>query len=64
LYDYTGSASEQWIITPAAGGYYFIQGVQSGKVINVPRQSTEAGTLIEQWTNDGGANQQWLIQIL
>jgi hypothetical protein len=45
-------------------GYYKIVSRSSGKVLDVPGASTANGAIIEQWTDNGGQNQQWsLVQV-
>ncbi|MRH87473.1 hypothetical protein GFY24_08385 [Nocardia sp. SYP-A9097] len=38
---------------------YMIDNVASGKVLDVPNHSAENGIRIDQWSDNGGANQQW-----
>jgi hypothetical protein len=45
----------------AVSGEFEIISVNSGLVLDVPAFSTEPGVLIQQWTENGGANQQWTI---
>src|SRR5215469_4238320 len=40
---------------------WVIQSVSSGQVLDVPAFSTQPGTLIEQWPENDGANQLWII---
>ena len=52
--------------TPTPGsttptGYNKIVSRSSGKVLDVPGASTADGAIIEQWTDNGGQNQQWSL---
>lgn len=38
---------------------YLINNIASGKMLDVPNHSTENGVRIDQWTDNGGANQHW-----
>jgi glucosylceramidase len=40
-------------------GYFQIQSVATGKVLDVPGFSTSDGTLIQQYQANGGSNQKW-----
>src|SRR5262252_6249120 len=37
----------------------FLVNINSGKALDVPAFSTLPGTLIDQWSFNGGTNQQW-----
>jgi alpha-galactosidase len=45
--------------TPTPGSHYEIVNHNSGQLLDVSGQSTANGGLIDQWPNNGGANQQW-----
>ncbi|APA99412.1 RICIN domain-containing protein [Nocardia seriolae] len=38
---------------------YVIDNIASSKVLDVPNHSTNSGVQIDQWTDNGGLNQQW-----
>ncbi|GCF09931.1 RICIN domain-containing protein [Dictyobacter arantiisoli] len=55
-----------WSLNVAAGtwqdqgtAYYKLVNRNSGKVLDVSNASTTAGAAIDQWTDNGGASQQW-----
>lgn len=41
--------------------YYTLTNVNSGKVLDVSNNSTADGGVVDQWTGNGGNNQQWQI---
>lgn len=41
--------------------YYKIVSAATGKALDVPNFSTADGTLIDQWGDNGGANQHWQL---
>lgn len=47
-----------------ANGMYTIINRGSGLVLDVQNQLTANGTPIQQWASNGGANQQWTLQLL
>jgi hypothetical protein len=47
--------------TTTSGTYYNIVNVNSNMVLDVPNVSNQQGLQLEQWTSNGGANQQWLF---
>ena len=56
-----GASSEQWEFQPATGGYYTIQGVQSGDLLDDYQNGTTNGTRVDIWPANSGNNQQWLL---
>jgi hypothetical protein len=46
----------------AAQTHFMIASVNSGQVLDVPYLSKSAGTLIQQYPMNGGANQQWTFR--
>jgi len=46
---------------PVANGVYRVMNWNSGKALDVTGYSTTAGAAIEQWTYNGGGNQQWTL---
>lgn len=49
----------QFIIAQVSDGNYTIVGSQSGLAVEVPNSSLTAGTTLDQWTPNGGKNQEW-----
>jgi hypothetical protein len=50
------------VITPVAGGYYTVQNVHSGKLLEVSGSSTKNSALVDQWSSTGANNQQWSFE--
>ncbi len=61
---YTAATSQQWQLSVGAGGpgWLTVTNVGSGKVLDVPGGSTATGVQLEQWTANGGTNQQWQLR--
>jgi O-glycosyl hydrolase len=59
---YTGATAQQWQLTGRADGWLTLTNIGSGQVLDVPGQSTTAGTQLDQWPGNGGANQQWQLR--
>jgi hypothetical protein len=57
-----GHNNQKWTLTPATSGYYYVESVNSGKVLDVISGATTNGAWIDQWSNNGGKNQQWGFQ--
>ncbi len=66
---------DQWDIDASTGawsadpqvvwnGNYYIVNRHSGKVLDVYNFSSAPGTIVDQYTNNGGTNQQWTIKNL
>lgn len=53
------SASTQWAVSIKNGAYIF-RNVETGKVLDVVRSGSSAGTNVGTWDLTGGANQQWI----
>ncbi|MCD9879952.1 alpha-L-fucosidase [Streptomyces guryensis] len=51
-----------WTIDAAPSGTYKLTCVSSGKVLDVNGYSSTAGLQLQQWTSNGGTNQQWYLQ--
>jgi O-glycosyl hydrolase len=49
------------VTTSATGSYSSIVNRNSGQVLDVSGASKAAGALVDQYTNNGGANQQWSL---
>ncbi|MFC8452451.1 RICIN domain-containing protein [Kitasatospora sp. NPDC057223] len=63
----TGAANQLWAFD-AVGDYaspsntsYVLKSLNSGLVIDVPDNSTTAGTALDQWSSNGGSNQVWRV---
>jgi hypothetical protein len=56
----TGGAA--WTVTAASGGAYTLTYTGSGKLLDVPGHTTSTGAQLDQWTANGGANQQWTLK--
>ena len=59
---YLGADNQQWLIVPLGNGYYKIVNKSSGKVLDVPAFSTDNGTKLDQWDDNGGPNQAWALE--
>jgi hypothetical protein len=51
-----------WTISTTSGGAYVLTYTGSGKVLDVNASSTTAGLQLQQWTANGGTNQQWSLK--
>ncbi|WP_431605715.1 RICIN domain-containing protein [Amycolatopsis melonis] len=56
----TGTAT--WTISTVQGGAYTLRYTASGKALDVNGSSTTAGLQLQQWTANGGTNQQWYLR--
>ena len=56
-----GGANQQWQVTAAGNGAYFLLSVNSGLALDVYGASQDPGAPVVQWTLHGGVNQQWQI---
>lgn len=56
----TGGLS--WTISTASGGAYVLTYTGSGKVLDVNASSSTVGLQLQQWTANGGTNQQWYLK--
>ncbi|MBS2962060.1 RICIN domain-containing protein [Actinocrinis puniceicyclus] len=56
----TGGAA--WTIATTSGGAYTLTYTATGKVLDVNGGSSAAGLQLEQWTANGGTNQQWYLK--
>ncbi|HEU5429689.1 MAG TPA: RICIN domain-containing protein [Actinocrinis sp.] len=56
----TGGAA--WSIATTSGGAYTLTYTATGKVLDVNGGSSTAGLQLEQWTANGGTNQQWYLK--
>ena len=58
------AANQGWFFIPAArSGYYTVVNVNSNKCLDVTDRSTANGAIIQQYTCNGGTNQEWFEQI-
>lgn len=56
---------QQWTLLNAGNGYYYIENVNSGLVLDDTNGSTSNGTQMQQWQlTSGDANQEWQINSL
>ena len=51
-----------WTVNTAPGGTYTLAYTGSGKVLDVNGSSSTAGLQLQQWTANGGTNQQWYLR--
>ena len=56
----TGAAA--WAISTTSGGAYTLTYTTTGKVLDVNASSSTAGLQLQQWTANGGTNQQWYLK--
>jgi hypothetical protein len=49
-------------LTPSSGQLYKLVCANSGKVLDVDGASVQDGATVQQWTDHGGANQQWSFE--
>ena len=56
------SGGAAWTIATTAGGAYTLTYTASGKVLDVNASSSTAGLQLQQWTANGGTNQQWYLK--
>jgi hypothetical protein len=63
----SGAANQLWAFD-AVGSYssasntsYVLRSLSSGLVVDVPNNSTTAGTALDQWNSNGGSNQTWKV---
>jgi hypothetical protein len=63
----SGAADQLWAFdatgsyTSASNTSYILRNMNSGLVVDVPNNSTTAGTVLDQWSSNGGANQIWRV---
>ena len=58
-YGYWGGGNQQFVISQDAAGSFTISSINSLDPVEVPGQSTTAGTTLDQWQANGGTNQEW-----
>jgi len=51
-----------WTVSSAPGGTYTLAYTGSGKVLDVNGHSSTAGLQLQQWTANGGTNQEWYLR--
>ncbi len=51
-----------WTVNTAPGGTFTLAYTGSGKVLDVNGGSSTAGLQLQQWTANGGTNQQWYLK--
>ena len=63
LWPANGGTNQQWVFervdTSSPSGKYRIRSFSSGLYLDVVNSSMSNGGLVDQWPNNGGANQQW-----
>src|SRR5580692_5205385 len=59
-----GSATQQWTLAPAGGGYYAITNASTGLLIDLYQGSTSSGTRLDQTAPSGSPTQSqlWLLR--
>jgi glucosylceramidase len=58
------AANQGWFFIPAAtSGYYTVVNLNSKKCLDVTGRSTANGAVIQQWTCNGGTNQEWYPRV-
>lgn len=60
LSGYTGAANQLWTFQ-TSGSALILHNVGSGQVMDDFNASTTAGTVVGQWSANGGVNQNWLV---
>jgi hypothetical protein len=58
-WSYWGGGNQQFVIHQDSTGSYTIASINSTLDVEVPGSSGTAGTLLDQGTPSGGANQEW-----
>jgi Ricin-type beta-trefoil lectin domain-like/Concanavalin A-like lectin/glucanases superfamily len=61
---YAGATTQQWQLATAPGGYYTLVNRATGFLADVNGASTAQGTAVIAWPANGGANQQWRLQLV
>ena len=56
-----GQTNQRWNIKKTNDGYYILQNINSGKVLDVEYGSNENGANVIQWYSNNGYNQQWRL---
>ncbi|NUP51138.1 MAG: beta-galactosidase [Catenulispora sp.] len=51
-----------WTVSTAPGGAYTLAYTGSGKLLDVNASSSTVGLQLQQWTANGGSNQQWYLK--
>ena len=62
LHDYSGLASQQFIVVDGTDGYYQLIDRNSGKAVEIPESSKNLGEWIKIYDNNGSKTQQWGIE--
>jgi len=59
------ASNQGWFFDPAArSGYYTVVNLHSNKCLDVTGRSTANGVHIQQWTCNGGTNQEWYPKVV
>ncbi len=54
-----GGTNQRWRLDDMGGGFWRFTNARSGKVLDVPGNSTADSVVLHQWTDNGGDNQRW-----
>ena len=60
----TGSADEQWTISDQGNGSSKLTNFNSGKCLDVWQSGTTNGTNVDQYTDNGGNAQRWVLDLI
>jgi hypothetical protein len=55
------SGTGTWTIATTFDGSFTLRYVATGKMLDVNAGSSTAGLRLQQWTTNGGTNQQWQL---
>jgi hypothetical protein len=56
-----GSSNQRWDIQGTGDGYVTIKNLNSGKMLDVEKESMADGGNVLQWGRNGNYNQQWKL---
>jgi regulation of enolase protein 1 (concanavalin A-like superfamily) len=60
LSSFTGAANQLWTFQ-ASGAGHILRNLGSGQVMDDFNNGTAAGSIVDQWTVNGGINQNWIL---
>ena len=63
-WDYVGSASQQWHLTPQSDGSYAISNVNSGRCLDEKLDIGDNGLAMQQWACGTDSGQHWNLKVL
>jgi hypothetical protein len=55
------ATSQDWSLDYDTAGYQRLVNKKSSKVLEVPSESTADGAVLDQWSDNGGDHQSWLV---